>query len=300
MQPDGTIESRQLAPGLLLVRSRLHPLQDCREPSSSPHGRAALVITLGLEGRSAFVGRDGNRVDFQPGHTTITSFRHSDGQRCYRGGETLSQLRLVVDEPLLANYLGEASARQLLGNGQLRRLAHRRTSSASLDLARALVRPGQGLLDLHLNGLALLREQLHGLIPTSFAAARSLKSTEVERLERGRDWLLERLEQPVTLALLAVAAGMGESSLKAGWKRHFGCTPQQSLAELRMRRAHALLEGGCQVAQAAWAVGYGHPNNFSVAFARYFGYSPSAVSSGAGDCSRASSLLQGAPRTRSS
>lgn len=273
----GTTVRRQLAPGLLLVRSRLHPVDDCREHSRSPHERASLVITLGLEGRSRFLGRDGNSVDFEAGHTTITSFRLSDGERCYRGGETLSQLRLIVEESLLVDYLGEAGARTLLGNGQLRQLAHRRTSSASLDYARALARPGQSPLDLHLNGLALLREHLPGVIAEPVSVGRALKTTDVERLERARDWLLDHLGQPVTLALLAAAAGMGESRLKAGWRRHYGCTPQQSLIEWRMTRAHTLLEGGCQVAQAAWAVGYGHPNNFSVAFARYYGYSPSAV-----------------------
>ncbi|MBB4865624.1 AraC-like DNA-binding protein [Pseudomonas nitritireducens] len=274
-------QSRQLAPGLLLVRSRLHPLRDCREPGASPQGSASLVITLGLAGRSAFVGRDGNRVDFREGHTTVTSFRHSEGQRCYRGGETLSQLRLIADEAVLTNYLGAARAGELLGNGHLRRLAYQRTSPASLALARALLRPGQGLLDLHLNGLALLREQLQGLLPrAAIDPQRRLQTVEIECLEQARDWMRERLDQPLTVTLLAAAAGMGETRLKTAWKRHYGCTPQQSLNQLRMGHAHALLEGGCQVAQAAWAVGYGHANNFSVAFARYFGYPPRAVGRG--------------------
>jgi len=49
------------------------------------------------------------------------------------------------------------------------------------------------------------------------------------------------------------------------------------LLELRMRKAYALLESGQQVAQAGWQVGYKYPNNFSVAFARYFGRSPKAI-----------------------
>ncbi|MCU9949128.1 helix-turn-helix domain-containing protein [Pseudomonas sp. PDM13] len=44
-----------------------------------------------------------------------------------------------------------------------------------------------------------------------------------------------------------------------------------------MHKAHLLLESGCQVAQAAWQVGYRHPNNFSAAFTAFFGKSPKTV-----------------------
>ena len=44
-----------------------------------------------------------------------------------------------------------------------------------------------------------------------------------------------------------------------------------------MRRAWALLETGCQVAQAGWQVGYAHPSNFSAAFTRFYGRSPKSV-----------------------
>ncbi|MDF3852258.1 helix-turn-helix domain-containing protein, partial [Achromobacter denitrificans] len=38
-----------------------------------------------------------------------------------------------------------------------------------------------------------------------------------------------------------------------------------------------LLETGCQVAQAAYRVGYRHPANFSAAFTRFHGRAPKSV-----------------------
>ena len=49
------------------------------------------------------------------------------------------------------------------------------------------------------------------------------------------------------------------------------------LTEMRMRRAWELLETGCQVAQAAYRVGYCHPANFSAAFTRFHGRAPKSV-----------------------
>ena len=65
--------------------------------------------------------------------------------------------------------------------------------------------------------------------------------------------------------------------LKQGWRHRYHDSPYRTLLALRMRRAHLLLENGCQVAQAGWQVGYRHPANFSAAFSRYFGYAAKTV-----------------------
>ncbi|MNG39296.1 Helix-turn-helix domain protein [compost metagenome] len=49
------------------------------------------------------------------------------------------------------------------------------------------------------------------------------------------------------------------------------------LHEIRMRKAYTLLESGCQVAQAAYRVGYKFPGSFSTAFTRFFGKPPKSV-----------------------
>ncbi|MNY67242.1 Regulatory protein PchR [compost metagenome] len=57
----------------------------------------------------------------------------------------------------------------------------------------------------------------------------------------------------------------------------YGINPTEYLLEIRMRKALALLDSGLQVAQVAWQVGYKYPNNFTVAFTRFYGKSPKAM-----------------------
>jgi len=75
----------------------------------------------------------------------------------------------------------------------------------------------------------------------------------------------------LTLPYLCAAVGLNP---KAGMHYRFNSTPHRMLQETRMRKAYTLLESGCQVAQAAYQVGYKFPNNFSAAFTRFFGKTP--------------------------
>ncbi|MNG24257.1 Regulatory protein PchR [compost metagenome] len=88
------------------------------------------------------------------------------------------------------------------------------------------------------------------------------------------------MDRALTIPYLCAAVGLNECKFKQGFRDLFGASPHRFLLDLRMRRAWALLESGCQVAQAAWQVGYAHPTNFSAAFMRYFGRTPKSVSGG--------------------
>lgn len=73
---------------------------------------------------------------------------------------------------------------------------------------------------------------------------------------------------------LAQAHGVSASKLKRDFFLAFGCCIGGYVNEQRLERARYLLEQGMAVSQAAWAVGYAHPANFSTAFRRRFGLSP--------------------------
>lgn len=95
------------------------------------------------------------------------------------------------------------------------------------------------------------------------------------RLHEAARLLEADLANPPTLAGLARRAGLSETSLKRGFRRHFGQTVFGHLRTRRMQRARALLEGGeCTVLEAASRVGYSNPSNFSAAFRREFGLNP--------------------------
>ena len=265
-----------LAPDLLLVRSHYRPTRPLLEATASPHARQMLVMTFGLRGASGYRGADGSAIAFEAGHTTITAFQASDGERCYPADSEISQLRLLIGPDLLRSYVGEQRTAALLGSGQLHRLQFSKTSPASQALARELSLGGDRLR-LHMRSLGLLAEQLERLSPAPVAQQPRFSLGDIEKLEQVRQLMLDQLDQPLTLAYLAASVGFNEFKLKEGFRHHYQTSPYRLLTELRMRKAHALLENGCQVAQAGYQVGYAFANNFSAAFTRFFGKSPKSV-----------------------
>jgi AraC-like DNA-binding protein len=266
---------------LMVMRSRYHPVRELIEETASPHNCHMLVITFAMQGHSGYKGCDGSAVCFRAGYTTITAFQSSLGERRYQAGTTVSQLRLLIGQNLLKKYLGTARTQQLLGTGGMRQLAFQKTSAASASHASALARyinQGEaGTLAMHIHTLNLLSEQLNLLSPPTPPQTPQFSSGDIEKLERVRDLMIERLDQPLTIPYLCAAVGLNEFKLKEGFRHRFDSTPHRMLNELRMRKAHSLLESGCQVAQAAYQVGYKYPNNFSAAFSSFFGKSPKSV-----------------------
>ena len=277
-------ERFSLGDGLVLARSHYCPVSDLAEDSvnadTSDQGRT-LVITLGLSGESGFLAQGGGALRFAAGMTTLAAFRGSQGQRRYAAGRPVRQLRLLIGGQALDRYLGAELSQRLTRVDGVRQLDHRASLPGSLALARRLMLPPgpqpTDALDLHIAMLSLAALELRHFAPPPQASAPRWSEGELARLERARELLATRMDRDITLAWLCASVGMNEHRLKQGFRSVFGTTPQRMLLELRMRRAWALLETGCQVAQAGWQVGYAHPSNFSAAFTRFFGRSPKSV-----------------------
>lgn len=273
----------ELEPGLGLSRLNYTPSVPLIEESNGPHDGRVMVITLGMKGRSCYEGQDATNLEFQQGHTTISSFRAIPGVRRYAAGETVSQLRVVAHEALICKYVGQQRAAEILGSRQLSRLAFRASTPAAMAHAKALLShllPCQSQLsrlDLHIHTLSLLNEQFSLLAPQQGGQASPFSPSEIERIERARQTMSENIDKPLTLDYLATLVGINKNKLKDGMLYLYNATPAELLLELRMTKAVALLESGQQVSQVAWQVGYKYANNFTVAFTRYHGKSPKTM-----------------------
>lgn len=280
----------QLEPGLALVHSDYQPQRDLAEDNANLSDARVLVITFGLQGDSVYQSRDGGQLPFRGGHTTLSGFRHSIGQRRYAAGTRVAQLRLLIEETVLARYIGEQQCRDLLPADGVRQLAFGPTAGASNVHVEAVLRQrraapatnGFNALALQIHALSLLAEQLRTLPPQ--ADNRATQSTgrrwperDIAKIEQVRELMHTHMAQPLTIAWLCATAGISEFKLKEGCALLYQTSPYQLLLEIRMRHAWTLLEGGCQVAQAAWQTGYEHPSNFSATFTRFFGRAPKSV-----------------------
>lgn len=97
------------------------------------------------------------------------------------------------------------------------------------------------------------------------------------RVRLAAEILQRHLENPPSLAALAVEVGLSETTLKRGFHRVFGTTVFGYVRQQRMAKARHLLElGAATVIEAATLVGYSNPSNFATAFRRQFGLNPKA------------------------
>lgn len=263
-----------VADGFTVACSDYQPLRPLIEETCNPHDCPMLVFTFGLAGRSSFHGCDGSETVFSAGQLTVTSFHGSEGERRYQAGEQVGQLRLLLNADCATRYLGQAVSNPLFATGQVINHAFTPYSRATTLLLERLQQQRDDALMLQIHALNLLAQHRHLL---DEARERPLHPRDDMQLEQARDWMLAHLDEPFSLSTLAMAVGLSDYKLKQGFSQRFNTTPGQMLLQMRMEKAHQLLEQGYQVAQAGWQVGYRHANNFSVAFQRYFGRQPSAV-----------------------
>lgn len=101
------------------------------------------------------------------------------------------------------------------------------------------------------------------------------KAMQVRVAEQAKALMEEDLSRPQTIASLAKALCVSETTLKEAFRVTFGCPVYTWYRRLRIESAaRMLLEEGCTVGVAASRVGYANPSKFSAAFAAVMGSSP--------------------------
>ncbi|WP_441232406.1 AraC family transcriptional regulator [Bradyrhizobium sp. 1200_D9_N1_1] len=131
----------------------------------------------------------------------------------------------------------------------------------------------EALLDHLLNG------QRHGLSD----AIRTF-SGQAERLPRAlrvaRDRLADSAGEPLDLAQLACAAGIGIRALQLGFRRHFGVSISEMLLDMRLAGLHARLAQAppdASITEIAFDLGFTHLGRMAGAYREKFGETPSAT-----------------------
>ncbi len=142
------------------------------------------------------------------------------------------------------------------------------------------------LLSTHLEGpsrhrlVSATAEQLVcislGALADLYRAPR-LSHRDRELIQRVRAEIDANLADPPRLEDLARRFGINRTKLRFGFKQVWGVSAARYTLEQRMRVAFGLLEQRSPVSEVAACVGYPHVSNFTTAFKRRFGRSPSSV-----------------------
>ena len=129
--------------------------------------------------------------------------------------------------------------------------------------------------------LQLLAVQSAAVARPLSRGARAFSARERKRIGEARDRLLADMRRPPTLGELALAVGLNEKRLNAGFRALFGATVFEVLRNERLDHARIAIAEGARLQDVALRVGYNHPNNFSRAFAARYGAPPHTYSASA-------------------
>ncbi|HBO6004997.1 TPA: helix-turn-helix transcriptional regulator [Pseudomonas aeruginosa] len=241
-----------------------------------------LVIAFGLSGKSEFLDKTGERLSFGVGQTTISIFREGQGRRIYAPGDPIDQLRLIVTESALIQYIGEERANKIFGSALGSSESFRKISmcnschSSHLHCIKNRNIEQEDGLTQRIHALSLLSEQLQGLHSTMQCPER-LCARDLGTLDHIERFIDLNLDKPINNTFLCMRFGISEYKLKECFKQAHDTSPGRYLLIKRMHRAHELLLAGHRVSETAYKVGYQHPNNLTAAFVRFWGVSPKMI-----------------------
>jgi AraC-like DNA-binding protein len=107
---------------------------------------------------------------------------------------------------------------------------------------------------------------------------RGLGTRDLQCLQQARRILEQEFLAPPTITTLARAVGINEAKLMHAFKQLFGQTIFDFTQSLRMEKAKGLLEStDLSITEIAFEVGYEYSSNFTTAFKRHFGITPSTA-----------------------
>lgn len=176
-----------------------------------------------------------------------------------------------TQEPFL--FLEKETARRLIarldGLGQgIIRLDETRVQHLLGEIFACFCRGDAASVDM---GVALLTYFLH----LAADCAEKTRFPLEPDIGRAAMYVLEHIEEEMTLEQLAAVAQLSISRFKEKFKRQMGLTPREYINTQRISAACEALREGKSVTQTAMELGFSSSNYFAVVFRRHMGLSPS-------------------------
>ncbi|MFD2967274.1 helix-turn-helix domain-containing protein [Sphingobacterium bambusae] len=102
-----------------------------------------------------------------------------------------------------------------------------------------------------------------------------LGKEDQERIHHAAILLREHIDSPVTIIELSRLVGINQTKLKYGFRELFGTTVFGYIQEIKMHQAkQELLDTDLSIQEIGYRLGYQNMSNFSIAFKKFYGYSP--------------------------
>jgi len=104
------------------------------------------------------------------------------------------------------------------------------------------------------------------------------KPSEIDKINRAKEFIVNNLDDNITIPILANMVGTNQCYLKKGFKEITGKTIFEFIQDNRMEKAKYLLQNSDKsIGDVALMTGYASLSSFSQSFKNYFGTTPGAI-----------------------
>lgn len=276
---------------IIAVRPEVHiTLSNGTLPGQTEHcaGTTAPIFELAYSRKNAVCGEvDRIPVELRPGYSSLGFMRQVTGHSEYSPGEEVSLYSIWVAPGAFDSFCESVCGKAGVGFHSFQKGPYSihsfksgpREESIIKRLDACFLNESDNLNKLMLESyiLELLSINIEKLLCLD-CSSKHLTKSDRESLAYARELLLSRLDCPPSLVELSRLIHMNDCKLKRAFKECFGQTVYQFVREQRLEKAFSLLEeGGHNVSQAAFAVGYTNIGHFSEIFQKRFGIMPKVL-----------------------
>ena len=274
---DGTIRLQALPCGAKICASDVTYLKGAKQVGGIP--RSFTIVHM-LDGAATGELGPRNRLHVPAGcAATVSVADYAQlSEHCTAGQRSQSILVHSRPEDLADEQLADRMNSAIKSTGSAPMIVSTRSSALARELFAPSLDGDVGRLLAESCALEFLARSLANVNRNGHDRTPLLSRQERARILKVQDLLIAEPDRAYRLCDLAREAGVGVTTLKTKFPLVTGKPVFEFLRDVRLERAHAGLENeGWTVAQAGHFVGYTHQSNFSTAFRRKFGVSPSSI-----------------------
>lgn len=231
----------------------------------------------------------GNSKEFTPsmsGNITYLTAEDNHAKIDFRKNIEYNTFDIHLPLSLLTKYAGESSVMDNFLNA----IEHNISSALALEEIKVTAKIYAVMQDINscvykgLTRKIYIESKIYELIALCHhhleteTEIHSLSRNDIEKIHFAAQLIRENIDNPFTILELSRQVGINQTKLKDGFKMIFGETVFGYLQEIRMTKAkNYLLNTALPIQEISVLSGYQSVSNFSIAFKRIFGYSPTQL-----------------------
>lgn len=193
----------------------------------------------------------------------------------FKANSKLRNLIINVSKSFLEKYADKQITKKLLDVKNSHFISETKCLSETIFLAKEIFfSKNPSALFLKSKVFGILDNELKNIKSANFI---NISAIEKKMLENAQKIIEKNYTKPLSIKELSYKVGLNESKLKMLFKAFFGSTIHEFGTNIRMQKAKELIKNGDSIQSVANSLGFSATSNFSQAFKKHYGFSPSRL-----------------------